>query len=284
MLNKALREQNFHTIFLFRTFIYDVCDHLRKLNNNQFKHRFCVYRSQLMSSDERKSLKKHEGHFISINTFLSTTLDRSISLIYLGNGNPKNNLQKVLFEINVDPMKNTKVFADISKISNYEDEREVLFMLGSIFRLESVQHNNEDTWIIRMNFCNDDEHDFRIILEEMKQRNGKGPTNLRTLGKLMWNMGELNLAYMYYCRLINELSPNDFWLKVLYEDLMNITSQNHNLTESLAWGVKLHAINARDTPVAHIVHHGSNNHSRKFYRYKLDIVFIIKFRKNKKKI
>lgn len=93
-----------------------------------------------------------------------------------------------------------------------------------------------------MKLYSDDEHDLKEVLELMRQQNGKGPTNLRTLGKLLWVMGELHLAERYYCRLIKQLPFNDFWLSVLYDDLMRITSQKHEYDESLRWQKKLHEL------------------------------------------
>jgi hypothetical protein len=65
-LNKALRTQNIHMMFLFRGFIADI---YHQLQNNQAKTRLQVYRSQRMSSDELNDLKQNIGQLISINSF-----------------------------------------------------------------------------------------------------------------------------------------------------------------------------------------------------------------------
>lgn len=245
-LNSALRCQDIHTLFLFRSFILDVCNCLKTLNKSQSKTKFRVYRTQLMSNDEINTIRNSIRQFISINSFLSTSTQRETALFFLGDGKPSKNLQKVLFEIDVDPAKihpnSTKAFADINKYSDFADEGEVLFMLGSIFRLKSVHCDQNRIWIVQMNLCSDDDHDLKAVLEHMREQNGKGPTNLRTLGKLLWVMGELPLAYKYYCRLIDQLSDHEYWLSLVYEDLMRITSQNHDYDESLKWQKKLHQL------------------------------------------
>lgn len=144
-LNRALRHQEIHMLFLFRSFVCDVCNRLKTLNNCQSKKKFRVYRTQLMSKDEIRTLQNSINQFISINSFLSTSVQRETALFFLGEGQPANNLQKVLFEIDVDPERihanSTTAFADINEYSVFNDEGEVLFMLGSIFRLKSVRHD-----------------------------------------------------------------------------------------------------------------------------------------------
>lgn len=248
-LNVALRHQDIHMLFLFRSFIRDVHECLKTLNSDQSMDKFRVYRGQLMSNDEIITLKNSIGQFISVHSFLSTSVRRETALCFLGEGQPINNLQKVLFEIDVNPERihqnSIKSFADINEYSDFNGEGEVLFMLGSIFRLKSICLNSKQIWVIQMNFCSDDEHDLKRVLEHMRKQNGKGPTNLRTLGKLLWMMGELHLAEKYYCRLIKQLPFNTFWLYVLYEDLMKITSQNRKYDESLGWQQKLHDLESK---------------------------------------
>ncbi|CAF3417116.1 unnamed protein product, partial [Rotaria socialis] len=86
----------------------------------------------------------------------------------------------VIFEIEADPAvvcmmngKNRRPFAQIDELSYYGEESEVLFMLGSIFRLnEIISHDQSSssssslllsadgtmsTIIIRMTLCSDDD-------------------------------------------------------------------------------------------------------------------------------
>ncbi|CAF3757204.1 unnamed protein product [Rotaria sp. Silwood1] len=146
--------------------------------------------------------------------------------------------ERVLFEIDADPrMVKIKPFADISALSKYADESEVLFMLGSIFRLQSIDcdHENDQIWIIRMTLCGDDEHDLKHVLMYMKQQIGSEETNLRTLGKLLWKMGKFHLAGKYFDRLLKELPPNDPLISSLYEDLGELASQTGSYDMSIQW-------------------------------------------------
>lgn len=128
-----------------------------------------------------------------------------------------------------------KPFADITSHSEFPIETEILFMLGSIFRLHNVTLEDDHLWIIKMTLCGDDEHDLKQILKHMKDQNGNGETNLSTLAKIVWKMGKFNLAEKYYHRLINEIPLNDPLLIKLYEDLGDITSHQGDYDASIQW-------------------------------------------------
>jgi len=233
ILNKALRVQNIEILFLFRSYISDI---YHQLQYYQLKTSICIYRSQLMAKEEIHSLKKNLGQLISVNSFLSTTVQRETALFFMGEGNPEDNLQRVLFEIDADPrIVSAKPFADITSHSDFPIETEVLFMLGSIFRLNNITLEDDQLWIIKMTLCSDDEHDLKHVLTHMKDQNGNGETDLCTLAKIVWKMGKFNLAEKYYHRLINEIPFNDPYLIKLYEDLSNITSHKGDYDASIQW-------------------------------------------------
>ncbi len=131
-LNKALRTQNIHMIYLLRLYINDI---YYKLQEKQSNCQLKVYRCQLMSKDELNYLIKHVDQFISINSFFSTSIQRHVASFYMGHGIPQNDFQEVLFEIDAIPhLNNKKYFANICLQSDFYNEYEVLFTLGSIFR------------------------------------------------------------------------------------------------------------------------------------------------------
>ncbi|CAF4039121.1 unnamed protein product [Adineta steineri] len=236
-LNAALRTQNIHMIFLFRTFIYDI---YRQLQKYQSKHPLQVYRSQLMSWNELDSLKNNIGQYISINSMFSTSKQRTTALFLLGDITTKSDLERVLFEIDADPKTaTTKPFADISKHSYFPDESEVLFMIGSIFRLNNIKRNGDQIWIIKMTLCNDNEHDLKQVLMYMKQQIENEEINLRTLGNVLWEMGKFDLAEKYFIRLLKQLPSDDPLHISLYEDLGKLASQRGAYDMSMKWRQKL---------------------------------------------
>jgi tetratricopeptide (TPR) repeat protein len=218
-LNAALRKQNIHMTFLFREFISDIQQQLQEYQSDKVLK---VYRGQMMSNEELERLKQSIGKLISINSFLSTTTIYSTALSFLS---PSRSLQRIVFEIKADPkVANTKPFANISKHSDYPDESEVLFMIGSIFRLDSIDQNDANIWIIKMSLSSDEEHGLKEVLLYMKKQVGTAETNLRTLGKCLWKMGKFDLAEKYFTRLLNELQPDDPLNSILYEDLAELAA------------------------------------------------------------
>ncbi|CAF0723061.1 unnamed protein product [Adineta steineri] len=173
----------------------------------------------------------------------STSKERTTALFYLGDITTKIDSERILFEIDADPkIVNTKPFANISKYSYFPVESEVLFIIGSIFRLNNINRNDDQIWIIKMTLCNDDEHDLKQVLVYMKQQIKSKETNLQTLAKLLWKMGKLDLAEKYFNRLLQELPTNDPLLSRLYKDLGGLASQTGDYDMSVQWHQKYLAI------------------------------------------
>ncbi|CAF2843007.1 unnamed protein product [Rotaria sp. Silwood2] len=236
-LNEALRMQDIHLIFLFRVFIFNIYNQLKE---NQAKQALRVYRSQRMSSDELEPLKQCHGQLISVNSFFSTSTNKQKALSFLNLSDATSNFESVLFEIDADPLVAiTKPFADISPHSAYPGEAEILFMLGSIFRLKSIKRSGDShVWIIGMTLCSDNEHELKHVLMDMKQKFGSGETDLRTLGRLLSGMSKFDLAEKYFIRLTEQLSVDDTLLDDLYEDLANLAAQAGNFDKGMEWRKK----------------------------------------------
>ncbi|CAF1521100.1 unnamed protein product [Rotaria sordida] len=244
-LNAALRKQDIHLIFLLRAIISDMH---RQLKNNQAKHPLRVYRGQMMSSDELQTLKQCLDQFISVNSFVSTSMDKQRALTFLNTSNATDSLERVLFEIDADPtMATTKPFADISPFSQFPREAEILFMLGSIFRLKSIhRYGDSQVWVIRMVLCSDNEHELKYVLMNMKQQLGSGKTDLRTLARLLSEMNKTDLAEKYFMRLLEQLPSSDPLLYDLYQDLGKLASQVGNFGKSMEWRQKAIALQQKN--------------------------------------
>ncbi|CAM4962289.1 unnamed protein product [Rotaria socialis] len=248
-LNAALRNQNIHIIFLFRGFISDIH---RQLKAYQANDTLRVYRSQMISSNELETLRQSCDQFISINSFFSTSIDKEQALSFLNSCDVGDNIEPVLFEIDANPaLVTSKPFADVSLYSEFTDESEVLFMLGSIFRLKNVKRRSDGkVWIVRMTLCSDDDHDLKQAFIDMKDRFLSSDINLQTLVKLLWEMGELNLAEKYFMRLLEQLSPDDPLLGDLYHDLERLASNAGNLNKSMEWRQKAIALKNQKQPTS----------------------------------
>ena len=234
MLNKALRIQNIDLLFQLRFVIGDIYQQLKQY---QQESPIRVFRGQVMSIDELNTLRRSINNFISINSFFSTSTNPHQALSFLNSSIITNDLCRILFVIHADPrVVKSKPFADISSLSAFSNECEVLFMIGSIFRLTKIEETKDkDIVTIYMELCGDDEHDLKELFDHMKNKYGGGnkEVNLHSFGVVLYKMGKYDLAEKIYHRLLAELPPNDPSLGDLYWDLGIVTRDKAAYDSSL---------------------------------------------------
>jgi tetratricopeptide (TPR) repeat protein len=253
LLNKALRVQNIDLLYLFRFFIRDI---EQQLEDNKCSSSIRVYRGQLMSKDEVEILKNGRGKFISINSFLSTLLDRNLAMFFIRGSDISNDLERVFFEIDADPqLKNIKPFSNITSYSHFSNEKEVLFMIGSIFQLVHVDCDQNGIWIVRMNLCTSNNRQLKSLLEHLKSEYDDGENNLISFGDVLLKMDKFNDAQKYYQRCVQELSSNLKSIARCYHSRGVVAMRKNNLDSSLKWlnkslQIKLQAFKSDDLTVA----------------------------------
>lgn len=232
-LNAALRTRNISLIILFRKYINDI---YMGLKTYQVQKSVCAYRFQVISSDELKQLKTLHQQFISVNSFFSSSTDYNRARSFF-NYSCDRNLVQVLFQIRAKPTKaTTKPFANIGPFSEYPDECEILFMVGSIFCVNSITYNDQYRfWTIELILCSSDDSQLKQVLQSMKQEYTSGKVNFHKLGRLMWEMGKLDLAESYLLRSLDHDYANDPCVGTLYEDLGKVASQKGNFDQSMKW-------------------------------------------------
>jgi tetratricopeptide (TPR) repeat protein len=140
-LNSALRTTNIFHLLSFRFLLQDIYNQLRELMEQQTDDQvLIVYRGQQASSFEIADLYAAFNHHrpITNTSFLSTSKDRNTSLVFIRSSginwfNPDRSL--ILFKITARKQDASQYcpFADISKVSNHSDEKEVLFTPGQMF-------------------------------------------------------------------------------------------------------------------------------------------------------
>ena len=176
VLNKALRTQDIDVLFSLRFFLQDMYEQL-KFEYEKTSHQIdlLAYRGQIISSMELQTIRENIGQLISLNSFISTTVEEETAQGFSLSGDPSG--ERVFFRIKVNTtITNPKPFADISLRSQYANEREVLFMAGSIFQINSVILSpTVGMWIIDLQLCDDHVYELydvyqsdRLIVSEQK--------------------------------------------------------------------------------------------------------------------
>ncbi|CAF1379345.1 unnamed protein product, partial [Didymodactylos carnosus] len=154
LLNKAFRLKNIDVLFIFRFFIRDLYEELKKLHTTSVDvddkvATLRVYRDQQLRTDQLERIKSYPGGFISLNSFVSTSLFQALALNFAFCGDQT---KSILFEIEADQRLSTKLFADMLFKSTVKHEVEVLFTPGFIFRISQIDYNP----IIKLVLCSND--------------------------------------------------------------------------------------------------------------------------------
>lgn len=223
ILNKSLRTENLEYIFKLRFFIVDLHQQLCKLCSTQNIGPLTVYRGQTFSRQEFNSISF--GNLISMNSFLSTSTDPEVALMYT-ESNPgitgktqdlsffksDNDHESVFLEIEVNNTITTKrkPFANISEYSCMQHEKEVLFSIGSLFRVISVDQLFGGKHHVKLELVGEDDQIVKRILKRYEGiiENFKSPLTLATIGKLLPLMDSGVKKGDYYRLLREELSIN----------------------------------------------------------------------------
>ena len=147
--NKVLRTGNIEHGTLLRSYITHLSEQLYKLKYQQQKDtrvtgtHTILYRGLRQSNAHLEILRNLVGHVILTKSFMSTSRDRQIALFYAATSHPQSlQSQPLLIEIHVDMVIPDIIAADVTHVSNFPNEREVLFDIGSQFQVESLTYDS----------------------------------------------------------------------------------------------------------------------------------------------
>jgi tetratricopeptide (TPR) repeat protein len=222
-----------------------------------------------MSKEEIGMLEKCVGEYILMNSFLSTSLNRQRARSFLFSADTSDDGEQVFFKIDADPrLDNIKPFRNITSSSYFPDEKEVLFMVGTIFRLVQMKRDSDGIWNIRMMLCSENDHQLQSLFQHMKNERGAGETDLLQFGHVLRNMGKLNDAEKYYRRYLDQLSADHPDISSCYHALGSVANDKGNYDSSLKWYNKSLEIDMRtlksDHPDIASTHCGiANVHQKK---------------------
>ncbi|CAF1354103.1 unnamed protein product [Rotaria magnacalcarata] len=144
-----------------------------------------------------------------MNSFLSTSRNLKLALVYFDSSTSDDKFQRVLFDINADPRQdNIKLFADISKISVSQQEEEILIIdnqceLQMIFSYLTNQYDSSSaklalfgSVLIGMTNFGYAEKYLSRLLKQISSEHKDSYKFYHALGKVSFEKGEL--AYTYH--------------------------------------------------------------------------------------
>ncbi|CAF1272817.1 unnamed protein product [Rotaria sordida] len=207
MLNRALRAQDIDILYKFRFFIKDLHEQIQQLHMRHVESMetnvLTVYRGTRMTIDELDQFKKTIGCFLSIYQFLSTSSEQKIALGFALQHLHRPNIEAVILEIKINVQECKTPFANIENFSEYDMEKEILFSLGTIYRLESIEKLTNGIWNLKLILCDEGDPKLAHLTDCIREEVG-GTKELINLAGLMEQMGRFNEAKEFYQILLND--------------------------------------------------------------------------------
>ncbi|CAF3817764.1 unnamed protein product [Rotaria sp. Silwood1] len=189
MLKKTLRLFDLNKLYAFAFYIRDLQNQLENWHYTSSKT-FFVYRGLTMSLVNIAQLQANVGNLVAPNGFLSTSRTRDIAMNYarkqtiLEQGD---NFCNVLLEIEIGTdVSSSCIFADVSHVSAFPEEQEILFSIGTIFRINEVSLSSQTgIYIIKMKTANCKEYALVDKLLTIAREKFDEHTNQQLILKLL---------------------------------------------------------------------------------------------------
>jgi len=254
LLNTALRTEDIDALYIFRFFIADLCRQLKaehKKLSIQYSDSpiLTVYRGGYVSCQEIDKLKRIDDNLISLNGFISTSKKRWVAMQFIKKQKSRQeNVEKVLFIIEVDIRCEHIICADITEMSAQKVEEEVLFNMGTAFHVKKIIFDDDQKiWNVFMTATEDGikaAYDYmQLIHQELTD-----DSVAIIFGQLFLHIGNYLKAQEYFLDLSQHTKPDDpdlpgirFHLGLTYgyqedfskaEDCLKEVYQHHLLAKS----------------------------------------------------
>ncbi|CAF1278807.1 unnamed protein product [Adineta steineri] len=215
LCNKALRTEDIELLYIFRYYIHDLCKRLA-IEYDLFKKQhennpiITLYRGLKLTNDEINRFKSNISSLISTNGFLSTSQNYDLAIEFaLKKSKRSADIVPALFIIEADTRIDHAIFADVSSLSVYPEEQEILFDIGCAFKINEVYFDDEkNIWIIKMNLTNEGRQIIQTYIKENRREMEKGNIVL-IFGLLLTEMGQYKQAEIYFENLLSSNTIDD---------------------------------------------------------------------------
>jgi hypothetical protein len=81
-------------------------------------------------------------------------------------------LQSILFRIKVNVKQHRCPFASIQDESTFKDEKEVLFSMGSVFRIETINEEIAGCWLIDLTLTDEEDLQLQKLSKHIRSHSG----------------------------------------------------------------------------------------------------------------
>ena len=230
---KAMKMENIHLLLHYRFFIEDLKQQLEKTRMSSSVR---VYRAQLLSKEEFHFWTISIGDFISIHSFLITSSHREQTRSILTSSLLTDDMEKVFFEINANHRTDkTNVFSQVNSLSSVPERDDVVFMMGSIFRLIHIDRDIDGIWNIQLILCASKDHQLQTVLEEKKSQLDIVDGDRLSFGFLLDDMKKFDQAEKYYRYVLKRIPKDHEDVTRCYHALGEIMQKKGDYQASIKW-------------------------------------------------
>ncbi|CAF1413541.1 unnamed protein product [Adineta steineri] len=250
MLNRALRTLDVDIIVRIGFFIHDLHQQIDQLYKQQLPNyrgnTFIVYRGQGLLKSDFDKLKKTKGGFLSFNNFLSTSMNKDVSLDFAERRSPKADMVGILFIMTIVPRNSSTPFASIKEVSYYEVEDEILFSMHTVFRIGAIKQmdNNDQLYEVELELIADKQ---LCRLTQCVSHQVGGGTVWERLGNLLCKTGHLDKAEELYKAVLQQ-PLNESYKAIYYNDIGYVKDMQGDYEQGMKYYEQASEINGIALP------------------------------------
>jgi tetratricopeptide (TPR) repeat protein len=143
----------------------------------------------------------------------------------------------VLFEIEINmSFNNAKRFADITHLSYMPGEKEILFGMGAIFRLVSVDDYPDMCWV-KIQLWSDNDTELKPVLDHLRSRISE-ETSVCHFAIVLYEMGLFNKARDTFEQLLKLCPTNHSDIVPIYRFLGQIADEQGHYNKTIDYYCK----------------------------------------------
>lgn len=191
IINGALNKHDLYALCCFSRFLTDLNAQLVQLQNSSkatSRSSLVLYFSTMLTVEEFNRLQNSVGGLLSINKFISANSERGIALMMINqqlHAKKNDGKIRVLFQISIDQSVRTVVaYGNIGAISQFVHEKEYMISMGSIYRIDSIEHLPEKPsgYVINLTLINANDMQYNHLTQCIQREQWEEEVNLVELG------------------------------------------------------------------------------------------------------
>ncbi|CAF1292934.1 unnamed protein product [Didymodactylos carnosus] len=166
--------------------------------------------------------------------------DKNIALSFARDSLEKLNTVSVILQIEVDIKKCKTPFTNVSHQSEFKHEQEIIFTIGTVFRIKSIEQHISGSFLISLTLNDDEDKELRYLISQMRNSLSTS-VPLFNMGHLMFKMGLYDKSERFYQLALNEtaIKDNRTALSSVYNNLGMIYDKLENVDKAIDYYKKV---------------------------------------------